>query len=454
VPPYWDEVRYIQQAQWLAEHDVVQAVPGLRPADAFFGHPPGLHVTLAVLWKLLGTSVPLAHGLMAIFAAVGVGATFLLGRHLHDTWTGLLAALLLLATPVYLAQAGMYLADLPVTALGVLSAWFVMRDRFAAWTLIATYMVLVKETAIAIVVAILLYRFLTMGAPVRVRVLDALKHGVPLYVISAFFVLQWATTGHFFFIYATDITLVSPGLGAGVRQAVRIARWLFVEQARGVLVLAVLLAAIVRPTRALARTLGLTALVVLLSGFSFAVLFYLPRYVLPVVPFLCIAGAAAIGNMFPRPPLRLGAAAVLLGATVMSVFRAPASGNGEVNMNYLRVVALQTSAVRTLAARTPVPRVLTTGRLRSQLNEPLLGHVSSPMGARAFRTDADTSGIDVIMVTAPSTDGSVVLRDLARRAGWRLVERTEDGPYFVEIYEGPGPALDTPTVRPASRARQ
>jgi hypothetical protein len=76
------------------------------------------------------------------------------------------------------------------------------------------------------------------------------------------------------------------------------------------------------------------------------------------------------------------------------------------------------------------------------------------MGARAFRTDADTSGIDVIMVTAPSTDGSVVLRDLARRAGWRLVERTEDGPYFVEIYEGPGPALDTPTVRPASRARQ
>src|SRR5512139_731159 len=172
VPPYWDEVRYIEQARWLSERSLVEALPGLRPAAVFFGHPPGLHVLAAATWKLTGVSVAVAHLLVAVFTAIGVCGAFLLGRHLYGTREALLAAVLLLLCPLYFAQGGMFLADVPVAALGVLGAWFVLRNRYAAWVVAASVMVLMKETAVAVVVALIAYRFLVSSLSWKARLLD------------------------------------------------------------------------------------------------------------------------------------------------------------------------------------------------------------------------------------------------------------------------------------------
>src|ERR1051325_5050203 len=150
VPLYWDEMGWAHQAHWLSGVNLARALPGLRAADAFWGHPPALHLTLASLAKVFGYSIVLAHLIAICFAFIGVWFTFLLGRLLYDAKTGFFAALLLFLSPIYFAQSGMFLADMPVAALGVASVYFALRRKFWAYVVSATYMVFIKETSIAL----------------------------------------------------------------------------------------------------------------------------------------------------------------------------------------------------------------------------------------------------------------------------------------------------------------
>src|SRR5437773_2715965 len=78
TPLYWDEMRWVNQARWLSGVNLARALPGLRPADAFWGHPPALHLTFALLAKVFGYSIALAHLIAISFAFIGVWFTFLL----------------------------------------------------------------------------------------------------------------------------------------------------------------------------------------------------------------------------------------------------------------------------------------------------------------------------------------------------------------------------------------
>jgi 4-amino-4-deoxy-L-arabinose transferase-like glycosyltransferase len=101
---------WLGQAGWLADNGLIRAVPGLRPDAQFFGHPPGLHFAAAVLFKVFGRSIAVAHVLIACLSAAGVCATYMLVRAAHDTRTAVLAAFLLLFSPAWFSSAGVFLA--------------------------------------------------------------------------------------------------------------------------------------------------------------------------------------------------------------------------------------------------------------------------------------------------------------------------------------------------------
>ena len=190
TPAYWDEMGWLRQADWLSERNLGRAIPGLHPAAEFWGHPTGLHLILATLGKVFGVSLNTAHALIAAFAALGVCATFLLARYWYGTRTAWVAALFLLLSPIYLAQSGMFLADVPVTSLGVLATYFLVKDRYVPYVACASCMVLLKETGIVLVVALLLYRFVVLSPFRHARLRDVARYGLPLGVIGAFILLQ------------------------------------------------------------------------------------------------------------------------------------------------------------------------------------------------------------------------------------------------------------------------
>ena len=151
---------WLGQAGWLANAGLLKAVPGLRPDAQFFGHPPGLHFAAAVLFKVFGHSIEVAHVLIACLGAAGVGATYALVRG-YDARTALLAALLLLFSPAWFSPP----ASSSRTCRSPRWACSAPCSSFAAgvlaYVVAASCMVLIKETAVALVVALIAFRVLT-----------------------------------------------------------------------------------------------------------------------------------------------------------------------------------------------------------------------------------------------------------------------------------------------------
>ena len=447
VPFYWDEMAWVSQAHWLAQGSLLRALPGLRGASAFFGHTPGLHLALAALAQVFGFSIVLAHLIPVTFAAVGVVFTYLLGRALFDARAGVLAALGLFLSPIYFAQAGMFLGDLPVAALGVASVYFGVRGWYWRFVACASCMVLLKETAIAVVVAVLLYRLLT-GGSIAERARELVTWSVPLIVVGLFASWQKLMTGRWFFIYpqhwTVDLFVPTPAM---VRyQLAEITEWLFVDQGRWVFTAAIALNLIRHRAARRRPELWLLALITLLSGYAFAVMYLLPRYLLPALPMVYVLGAWSLLELFETPAAKATAATVAVVFMIWTLTHQPLVGNAEFNPRYLDVVAVHQEMDAFVAAEHPNARVLTAWPHTQELSQPELGYVrqrvhvvpfnGGSMAPRAPNARLDDRGADLILasIVLPA-DGMTDLRSEAIRNGWRLLRRLENGPAVSELYE-------------------
>jgi hypothetical protein len=130
TPYYWDETLWIGWAHRLAGMPLWSVLPGLHePSTMFANRAPGLFALMAALFKLTGPSIWLSHFAITCLAYVGVYYTYRLGALLYGATAGVLAALFLFFNGMYFAQAGMFLADVPVTACGVACVFHAVQRR-------------------------------------------------------------------------------------------------------------------------------------------------------------------------------------------------------------------------------------------------------------------------------------------------------------------------------------
>ncbi|MBC8107984.1 MAG: hypothetical protein H7Z14_15455, partial [Anaerolineae bacterium] len=316
---------------------------------------------------------------------------------------------------------------------GILATYFVVKDRYVPYVVCASCMVLLKETAIVVVVALLLYRFLVMHSFRHAKFRDVALYSVPLAVIGGFFFLQKVATGQFFFIYDFDVKLfqLTPGLVGS--QFVLITQWIFIDQFRFIFTALIAVNLLVTPN-ARRRELWLFAFLVVLSGYSFAVLFYLPRYLLPILPMFCILCAVSVLELARSPKRQLIAAAVALGVVVGSHFADPIAPSGETSLRYLDIVAMNKSAIDRIASDRPAARVLTTWPHIEEMTRPILGYVEEPLRVKSLEADSSLAQVDVILVSQPANGPEVRLRELAQTDEWQLVLRQKNETAWVELY--------------------
>ena len=435
TPAFWDEGSWLGQAGWLAQNGLSTALPGLRPDGQFFGHPPGLHFAAAVLFRVFGPSIEVAHALIALLGAVGVCATYALVRTAHDARTALLAALLLLLSPTWFSNAGVFLADLPVAALGVLSAVLVMRGRLLAYCVVASAMVLLKEPAVALVAALVVFRLLRRRPVSRASWRDALPYAAPLLVFIAFITAQKIASGRFFFILAFEADpLLDTGIAATLRDAAKITGWLFVAQFRWVLTLAIAIDLALNREARRRPELLLCGLVVLGSGYTFSVIFYMSRYVLPVFPFFYALGAVSLMSLARTPLRQQATGAVAVALTLWCLARDPLRGHGEDNMRYLGIVRAHQAAVVEIESRFGGARILSAWPVAAELSDPLLGYVDRPLPVKWFAGAADLGEADLAVVASPANPDAARLEALLVDAGWVPVVTHRSGRAAINAY--------------------
>jgi len=380
LPYHWDEIGYVVPMHWLAQGSLSRVVPGAHPPHAFFGHPPGLFLSLAFLYQIFGETIWLSHFVGVTFAFLGVFFTYLLSAHLFDRGTGIIAASFLFGSPIYFTQSAMALPDIPVTALGVMCVYFFFKRQPVAYLFSALYLVLLKETSLAHIFSIVTY--LVLFERKHPRFWGTLfRYKTPLLVTPLFFALEKVTTGQFLTNpYFEMHSAFSFTPGQVLAQLAKVLDWIFISQQRWALTVAILLCFIVQRRAAWRREFLLFFLVSACFVATFSILYRLPRYLLPTFPFLCLLAAWSLSSL-----VRNGKWRACASAAVLALFAASLLGSGKYpvnfseDMQYFDVVrTFKETALyieKNLGGRT----VLAPWPLSDAFNFPYLGYVKHPI---------------------------------------------------------------------------
>jgi len=387
LPYHWDEMEaYVRPAHYLAAEGLWRIVPGAypdtpeyepairkeNPAETFFGHPPGLYFSLALLYKTIGEAIWISHLFAIIFAFLGIYYTYRLGCLLFNRAAGLFAALFLFGVPLYFAQSGLVLGDLPITALGVMCVYYALRNRYKVFLLCSVYMVLVKETSVAIVAALWIYVFWTQKNQPKIK-RKLLLHSMPILMLVFFFLWQKFATGSVFPNPYVDHNQVFYFNWSHTSWVIR---WTLLAQYRWVLCGLVIIHFLICRDRAWKQEYILFALIGLFYIGAFCFLFFMTRYILPCLPYLCLAGAAAIVALARNRGVQVAVAVIILIAfgTKFYGHSIGYSNYGE-DLQYTDMIAIHQQACRYIETNFENPRVVTLYPVSLMLREPYLGYV-------------------------------------------------------------------------------
>lgn len=345
VPYYWDEAgAYFNPSLWLSGRELLDVFPGRHPAEMFFGHPPLLYLLMACLFKLFGHAPPVAHLPMILFAALGVLYTYRLGVLLHGRDVAVGAALLLLSFPLFFAQSGMFLGDVPAAACGVAAVYYYFagsRFRYLLW---GTAAVLVKEHAALLIAVIALHDWCAPSRKDGTRS-GKLVHAFPLAILGLFFLAQKLTTGAFLPNPYFNSNSFVPVSAAQLIFKVAFANyWAFFAQGRFLLTL-VTAVAVWRFRKCLPAPFYFYGLMAASYVAAYSLIYFLPRYMLIIAPFTCLAGSASLALLLrSRSRYAAAVATVGLAAVLLPEPRGQGYENFETSMKYLDVVSIHRQA--------------------------------------------------------------------------------------------------------------
>lgn len=371
LPYFWDELGQFVPAALDILHDGAWVPHSTVPNV----HPPGVMAWLATVWSIVGYSIPATRAAMLVLGTAAALFTFLLGIRLCGLFPGapaFVAILLLLLDPLFYTQSMMAQLDMPAMLGTVLALWLFLRDRHMLAALACTGVVLVKETGILLPFLFICVLWMRPG---KRRV--ALLYIAPFVVLAAWLLLLWRTTGHIlgdpgFAHYNVTYALHPMRVCTSLFRRIW---YLLVVDFRWVGVAALIATRknwrLFRSTEwriaggfAVAHIL----LVSLLGGAE------LERYLLPALPVLYIAMAAAI-SLLPSLWRKLSLALLAGGLAAGSFVNPPYPFPYENNLAMTDFVELHQAAAQFLELNYYSRTIYTAWPLTAALRRPEFGYV-------------------------------------------------------------------------------
>ncbi|MCD4775752.1 MAG: glycosyltransferase family 39 protein [Candidatus Aegiribacteria sp.] len=198
VPVFGDALGYsYTSAHWIACNDLQPVPAGEGRGEQAMGHPAFFFWLWAVLMKLLGNTLLTAKLLPAVGAGLALAGTWKFAENIsRDRIAGPLAALGLLASPLFLAQAFRAMPDSAHLAAVAWSLYFFSRgDRFKA-ALLCVVATVFREQGIFLGASYILADLIKQR---RFRMKSILLYSSPLLVIIVTGLLNLKMNGFFFF---------------------------------------------------------------------------------------------------------------------------------------------------------------------------------------------------------------------------------------------------------------
>jgi hypothetical protein len=341
-PPYWDANVYVHEGRWASAHGL-----GL---DAWRHFPDVLKppVFAALVLGDVARADPLAmHLAVLAFAIALVLATRSLTRALGgDERVALVAGVLCALSPLFVAQAGLTLSDLPMAALATWAWVALVRGRVRTWLVLSALAVLTKESAYFLCVPALVLEWLRAGRSPGATARRVLVFAWPGLLLAAWLLALHGLTGHAVPRLNRDALGANFILDTMIHQLVEGGRILLVALA--VVALRGRRTVDARDAATWATAAGVLALPLMFPA-------PLPRYMMAGLPLLCALAALGLERLVPRTRVLVGAAVAV--AEVAGWFGPSWHANGghhlDCNLRYRTLLHTQQGAVRAVAAERP-----------------------------------------------------------------------------------------------------
>jgi hypothetical protein len=346
-PPYWDCNVYVAEGRWAAAHgldiDAWRHFPDVLKPPAFAAVVLGAGVALDPSSSLA------MHLFVLAFALALLAATRSLVRALGgDEPQALLAGALCATAPLFVAQAGLTLSDLPMAALATWAWVALVRRRVGAWLVLSALAVLTKESAYFLCAPALVLEWLRAGRSPPATLRRTFVFAWPGLVLAAWLATLHGLTGH-----------AVPRLNRDALGANFILDTTIHELVEGGRILLVALAVVaLRARRKDPRADSDAALWATAAGVLALPLMFpapLPRYMMAGLPLLCALAALGAARLQSRPRAFVIAAVIV--ANVAGWLGASWHANGghhlDCNLRYRTLLASQQQAVRAIAAEHP-----------------------------------------------------------------------------------------------------
>lgn len=375
LPFYWDELGQFVPASLDLFHSFAW-IPHSTIANV---HPPGVMAYLATIWRVTGYSIAVTRMAMLALAAAGTIFAFRLAIRMGlPSVPAIVATGFLALSPLFFAQSMMAELDMPAMVFLVLALLLFLDDRIPAAAFACTVLVMVKETGLVAPA------WFGVWLWVERRRRDALWFLVPVAPLIIWLIALDRGTGHLFGNAAfTQYNIWYPLHPVRLSLAL-LRRLYYLFAGSGHWIGAIALGIAMRRSRLFRarawRIAGGLAIahVLLVSVLGGAVL---ERYLVPVLPILYIAFAAAIWQYTPR--WRIIQAGVLAAFLLIANFvNPPYPFPWENNLAFTDFVALDGQAAEYLEAHFPKTKIAAMFPLASAFRRSEFGYVRYPLNIR------------------------------------------------------------------------
>lgn len=403
LPFHWDELgQFVPAAldlyrdgDWVA-HSTLPNV-----------HPPAVMAVIALAWRVFGYSsvehsILVARLTMLAVASLGALFSFLLAIRLARGTAGapaFAAVLFLIASPLFYTQSMMVQLDMPAMTLTALALVLFLDGRWGWCAAACTLLALTKETAITTP--------LVFGAWLYLRdkkLREALYFLAPAVALGAWLIVLHRATGH----WLGNEAFAQYNIGDALKplqilySILERAMYLFLNEGRFIGVVALYVGWRLlrgRDWNIAALVAGAQlAMVTLLGG---AVL---DRYLLPVLPILYAAVAAA-ASAYPAAWRWTSHTALIAMLLLSWVWNPPYPFQYEDNLAMVDFVELQRSAAEFLEVSAPTRRIASMWPFTGAIGNPEFGYVEQPLRAVSLESfeagdlaDLDRRSFDLLVV--------------------------------------------------------
>jgi len=127
------------------------------------GHPVLIPLLYALFWKVFGMSLPISHLLNMLFSIGIMAIVWNWAKEFMNREVGILAILLLSATPLFLAQSAMMNTHLPLAFFFIWAAFELKKERYITFGIVTSFMMLVHLQAVFYLVVLLIWSLILLS---------------------------------------------------------------------------------------------------------------------------------------------------------------------------------------------------------------------------------------------------------------------------------------------------